>query len=190
MKVIEKKRKTAETEVSVKISDSNEIIINTGIGFFDHMLKLLAFHGNLGLEILAQGDLDTGMHHTVEDIGIVLGQALAELWQGKKGFNRYGHILLPMDEALLAIACDISGRPFLSLQCNFLTPIIAGFPVELVEEFFRALTYNAKLTLHIYQLAGVNTHHIIEAIFKGCGRVLKQCFDGDEELIPSTKGVL
>ncbi len=190
MELISKERITKETKITIKITDDQAIAINTGNGFFDHMLTLFAFHAGMGLAIDAAGDVATGMHHTVEDIGITLGQVLAELWGDKKGFARYGSKALPMDEALILIACDLSGRSYFECDAAYTLPIIADFPVELVEEFFRALVNNAKITLHIRQMAGRNTHHIIEAIFKCFGQVLAQCMELKGDRIPSSKGVL
>ncbi len=186
---IEKRRKTAETDIYVGIGNS-ETSIATGNGFFDHMLNLFAFHWGITLQIKACGDYQTGLHHTVEDIGIVLGRALNELWQNKQGLHRYGHIILPMDEALVLVACDLSARPYLGFEMSCQSQTVAGFSVELVEEFLRSLVNNAQITLHIKQLAGRNTHHIIEAVFKGLGRVMKQCSQKTGAAIPSSKGVL
>lgn len=185
-----KERITKETSIRVTVADDRQISIRTGNGFFDHMLTLFAFHAGIGLTVEADGDLETGMHHTVEDVGITLGLALAESWGDKRGLARYGSKALPMDEALILIACDLSGRPYLACDAVCPTPMLAGFPTELVEEFFRALVSNAGLTLHIRQLAGRNTHHIIEAIFKCFGQVLAQCMTVKGDRIPSTKGVL
>ena len=188
------KRQTKETNISVSLSIDGEgcSSVETGIGFFDHMLILWAKHGLFDLTIKAEGDLFIDGHHTVEDCGIVLGQAIAKCLGDKRGIRRYGTTTLPMDEALVMVSLDISGRPYLS--CELALPCISlgGFETELVEEFLRALVVNAGLTLHIRQLAGKNTHHIIEAVFKALGRVLDEATGIDPRVagIPSTKGVL
>lgn len=186
-------RKTGETEVSVAIDlDGGDVSVATGVGFLDHMLELLGRHGRLGLRIEASGDLETGAHHTVEDVGIALGQALDRALGDRSGIVRYGYIAVPMDEALGMCAIDISGRP-LCLYAADLPPVsIAGFDAELAEEFFRAVATNAKLTLHLGTRYGSNAHHMIEACFKAFARALRQAvaIDPDESGVPSTKGTL
>lgn len=191
---VELKRITAETSISIKLDldGQGEFKGSSGIGFFDHMLNLLAHHSGFNISLEAKGDLEVDGHHTVEDIGIVLGQALAQTLGDKAGIRRYGHMLLPMDEALLMLALDLSGRPFLSYDVPLLSAKVGNFDTELVEEFVRALVTNGGLTLHVKLLAGKNTHHIIEAVFKGLGRVLRTAVAYDEKAqgIPSTKGML
>jgi imidazoleglycerol-phosphate dehydratase len=156
------------------------------------MLDLLARHGRLGLEITAEGDLETGAHHTVEDIGIALGQALDEALADRTGIRRFGDRAVPMDEALATCAIDISGRPFIRFESDLPPVSIAGFDTELAEEFFRALATNAKLTLHIETRYGTNAHHMVEACFKAFARALRDAVDIDPEQVgvPSTKGTL
>jgi imidazoleglycerol-phosphate dehydratase len=188
-------RKTGETDVRVDLDlDGGEPgTLRTGVGFFDHMLDLLARHGRLGLGVSVQGDLETGAHHTVEDTGIVLGQALAEALGDRRGIRRYGHAVVPMDEARAACAIDISGRPYCSVEGLDLPPgAIAGFEHEAAEEFFRAVASAARLTLHVELQAGTNAHHMIEACFKAFARALRVAvaIDPDETGVPSTKGTL
>ncbi len=186
-------RKTGETEVRVGLAlEGGEVKVSTGVGFFDHMLELLGRHGRLGLAVEATGDLQTGAHHTVEDVGIAIGQALDEALGDRAGIRRYGYTAVPMDEALGMCAIDISGRP-LCLFGSDLPPVsIAGFDAELAEEFFRAVASNAKLTLHIGTRYGSNTHHLIESMFKAFARALREAvaIDPDEDGVPSTKGTL
>jgi len=165
--------------------------IHTGIGFFDHMLELFAFRAGFALEVNCQGDLHVDGHHTVEDVGICLGQALAAALGDKVGITRYGTASIPMDESLAHCTLDISGRGFLVFNAALPAPIVGGFDTELVEEFFRALAHNAGITLHINLAYGSNTHHIIEAIFKAFGCALGQavCKTGLDS-VSSTKGVL
>ena len=186
-------RKTSETEVTLALDlDGGEVAAATGIGFFDHMLELLGRHAGLALRVEARGDLDTGAHHTVEDVGIVLGQALDKALGDRSGINRYGDAMVPMDESLGACAIDISGRPFCSFDSTVLPTTIGGFETELTEEFFRAVANNARLTLHLRVLEGANAHHKIEACFKAFARALRQAvaIDKTESGIPSTKGML
>ena len=186
-------RRTGETDVSVELSlDGGEVAVSTGVGFFDHMLDLLGRHGRLGLRVEAKGDLETGAHHTVEDVGIALGQALDEALGDRAGIRRYGDAVVPMDEALGMCAIDISGRPLCLFGCDLPPVSIAGFDAELAEEFFRAVSSNAKLTLHIGTRYGTNTHHLIEAMFKAFARALREAvaIDPDEDGVPSTKGTL
>jgi imidazoleglycerol-phosphate dehydratase len=186
-------RETSETRVRVELSlDGGEVAPSTGVGFFDHMLDLLGRHGRLGLRVEASGDLETGAHHTVEDVGIALGQALDRALADRSAIRRYGHAVVPMDEALGECAIDISGRPYCRFDAELPAVSIAGFDAELAEEFFRALSANAKLTLHVGARSGTNAHHLIEACFKAFARALRQAvaLDPDEPSVPSTKGTL
>lgn len=186
-------RKTGETDVSLSLAlDGGEVSISTGVGFFDHMLELLGRHGRLGLVVNATGDLETGAHHTVEDVGIAFGQALDRALGERAGIRRYGYTAVPMDEALGICAIDVSGRP-LCLFGSDLPPVsIAGFDTELTEEFFRAVASNARLTVHLGTRYGSNAHHMIEACFKAFARALREAvaIDPDERGVPSTKGTL
>ncbi len=189
------RRTTAETDItlSLTLDGTGMTDINTGCGFLDHMLTLLARHGRMDLSVTCKGDTDVDDHHTVEDIGICLGQALAEALEEKRGINRYGSMLLPMDEALIAAALDLSGRSYLGFDLVIPTEKVGTFDTELVKEFFMAFTRQAACTLHLKQLAGENSHHIIEGSFKAFGRVLRQAVAVDPDAadeIPSTKGVL
>jgi imidazoleglycerol-phosphate dehydratase len=186
-------RETKETKVRLRLDlDGGDAAISTGVGFLDHMLELLARHGRLGLELEATGDLETGAHHTTEDVGICLGQAIDEALADRAGIRRYGSALLPMDEALGECAIDISGRPFLAFDAALPDVTIAGFDTELAEEFFRAVSSNAKMTVHIWVRSGSNAHHMIEASFKAFARALREAvsIDPDESGVPSTKGTL
>ena len=188
------KRTTGETsvQVSLNLDGKGEFQGSTGVGFLDHMLHLWARHGLFDLALEATGDLQVDAHHTVEDIGICLGQAFDAALGKKTGINRYGSAILPMDEALVMAAVDISGRPFFAYDVKTGSWLVGELPVELVPEFFRAFANNAGLTLHIKLLAGANSHHIIEAVFKGCGRALRQAvaLSGLADEVPSTKGSL
>jgi imidazoleglycerol-phosphate dehydratase len=186
-------RKTKETQIELRLDlDGGEARIATGVGFLDHMLELLARHGRLGLELEAQGDLATGAHHTTEDVGICLGQAIDEALADRAGIRRYGSATVPMDEALAECAIDISGRPLCEFGADLPDVAIAGFDSELTEEFFRAVSNNAKLTLHLRVRYGSNAHHMIEAAFKAFARALREAvsLDPDESGVPSTKGTL
>src|SRR3954464_6830995 len=189
-------RRTGETDVSLTLglSGTGAGTRETGVGFFDHMLDLLARHGRLDLEVKVTGDLQTGSHHTVEDTGIVLGQALDQALGDRRGIVRYGHATIPMDEARAAATPDISGRPFARVGGFEPLPAgeIAGFEHEAAEEFFRAVATTAKLTLHLQLQAGTNAHHMIEACFKALARALRQAtaIDPNEQGVPSTKGTL
>jgi imidazoleglycerol-phosphate dehydratase len=187
-------RRTRETDVTVSLGlDGGAICdISTGIGFLDHMLELFAAHGRFDLEVKAVGDLQTGGHHTVEDVGICLGSAVAEALGDNRGIVRYGSVQLPMDESLALVSLDISGRPFLAYNVDLSHAHIGGFDTDLALEFFQAFVNNARMTLHIRLLAGSNPHHIIEAVFKGFGRALDQATRIDPRVhdVPSTKGVL
>jgi imidazoleglycerol-phosphate dehydratase len=187
-------RKTGETDVTVAVAlDGGDVSISTGVGFFDHMLELLGRHGRLGLSVEATGDLQTGAHHTVEDVGIAFGQALDEALGNRAGIRRYGDAVVPMDESLGVCAIDISGRPLCVYGSPDLPPVtIAGFDAELAEEFFRAVAANAKLTLHVGTRHGSNAHHLIESMFKAFARALREAvaIDPGEDGVPSTKGTL
>jgi imidazoleglycerol-phosphate dehydratase len=186
-------RKTRETEVVLSLDlDGGEVSTQTGVGFLDHMLELLGRHGRLGLQVTASGDLETGAHHTVEDVGIAFGQALDQALGDRAGIRRYGYTAVPMDEALGMCAIDISGRPLCLFGADLPPVSIAGFDAELAEEFFRAVASNAKLTLHIGTRYGSNAHHMIEACFKAFARALREAvaIDPGEDGVPSTKGTL
>ena len=187
-------RKTKETEIRcrLELDGQGRTEVATGIPFFDHMLTLLGFHAGFDLELSAQGDLEVDFHHTVEDVGIVLGQCLRVAAGDKAGLQRYASLHLPMDEALALVALDWSGRPLLAYQAPRLADKIGQFPFELVQEFCRALATHDGLTLHVYVLAGDNAHHVSEAIFKGLGRALGEASRVDPRRggVPSTKGTL
>ncbi|QKY71149.1 imidazoleglycerol-phosphate dehydratase HisB [Lentibacillus sp. CBA3610] len=187
-------RKTAETAISadVNLDGKGTSQVDTGVGFLDHMLTLMTKHGLFDLTLSCDGDLDVDQHHTVEDTGIVLGQAFKEALGDKSGITRYATVTTPMDEALSFISVDISGRPYLVYHVNGLKDKVGDFDTELVEEFFRAFVNHAGVTLHINLSYGSNSHHIIESIFKGFGRALDQAVSLNERIdgIPSTKGAL
>ncbi|EKO1911517.1 imidazoleglycerol-phosphate dehydratase HisB [Clostridium botulinum] len=187
-------RKTSETEVKSKINlyGEGKYDIKTGIGFFDHMLNLMARHGLIDVKLEAKGDLRVDSHHTVEDVGIVLGQGFKEALGDKKGIRRYGTSFVPMDEALASVSIDISGRPYIVCDFNFTVEKLGEMDTELVEEFLRALAFNAGITLHARILYGKNNHHMIEAVFKALGRALREAVDIDEKIngVMSTKGTL
>lgn len=195
MRTIEINRKTAETDISLSLNldGKGESRIDSGCGFLNHMLTLFAKHGRFDLDVTCNGDIDVDYHHTVEDIGIVLGQAFEKALGDKKGIIRYGSMVLPMDETLILSAVDISGRSFLGYDLKIPTEKVGDFDTELCEEFFLAFTRNFPVSLHIKQLEGKNSHHIIEGTFKSVARSLKQAVRIDAEFadeIPSTKGVL
>jgi imidazoleglycerol-phosphate dehydratase len=187
-------RKTSETEVKSEINlyGEGKYDIKTGIGFFDHMLNLMARHGLIDLKLEAKGDLQVDSHHTVEDVGIVLGQSFKEALGDKKGIKRYGTSFVPMDEALASVSIDLSGRPYIVCDFNFTVEKLGEMDTELVEEFLRALAFNAGITLHARVLYGKNNHHMIEAVFKALGRALREAVDKDERIngVMSTKGTL
>lgn len=187
-------RKTKETDIALQLSlDGNGAgVRETGVGFFDHMLDLLALHGRIDLAVKVSGDLQTGAHHTVEDTAIVLGQALDAALGQRGGINRYGAATVPMDEARASCAIDISGRPFTLFEAGLPGGTTGGFEHELTEEFFRALANAAKLTVHMRVEAGSNAHHMIEAAFKAFGRALREAvtIGPDATFMPSTKGTL
>ena len=195
MRKAETERKTKETEIvlSIDIDGKGRSEIETGIGFFDHMLTLFAMHGGFDLKIKCKGDLEVDGHHTVEDVGIALGEAFNKAKKKKKGITRYGDKTVPMDEALNLAAVDISGRGYLNFDAFIPTEKIGEFDSELVEEFFAAFTRSAKITLHIVQMAGENSHHIAEGIFKAVARALREAVKVQpefKEILPSTKGVI
>ncbi len=188
-------RKTKETDIqlSLTLDGAGRADIDTGVGFLNHMLELLAFHSGFDLTVRCKGDTWVDDHHTVEDIGIALGQALLDALGDKKGITRYGNFLLPMDEALVLVAVDLSGRDTLGYQVQLPTEKVGTFDTELVKEFMLGFVRNAKACLHFHQLAGENTHHIIEAMVKGLGRALRQAVTIDPtraEETPSSKGIL
>lgn len=188
-------RETSETAITVALGLDGEgrADIATGIGFLDHMLTALARHGLFNLKVRAKGDLHIDFHHTTEDVGIVIGQCLRQALGDKRGIRRYGAAVIPMDEALAEAAVDISGRPFLAWSVSFAQPKIGEMDTELFEEFFRALAFNAGITLHVTQKAGTNAHHVAEACFKALARALREAVEPDPRAIgaiPSTKGVL
>lgn len=195
MRTAEITRKTAETDILLRLNldGTGKSIIDTGCGFFDHMLTLFARHGRFDLQVECKGDTYVDYHHTVEDIGIVLGKAFAQALGEKRGIVRYGNFILPMDESLIMSAVDISGRAYLGFALDIPAQKVGDFDTELVEEFFIAFCHNAALNLHIRQLAGSNSHHIIEGTFKSVARSLRAASAIDEAFsdeIPSTKGVL
>ncbi|MBI3465632.1 MAG: imidazoleglycerol-phosphate dehydratase HisB [Planctomycetes bacterium] len=188
------RRKTAETEVKLELNldGSGESHIATGVGFFDHMLTLLARHAAFDLSVQAAGDLHVDQHHTVEDVGICLGQALRQALADKAGIHRYGHFTLPMEETLVTSSVDLSGRYFLVFQATFGSPKIGEFDSELVEDFWQAVAANALMNLHVMLHYGRNNHHISEAIFKATARALRMAVEADPRMpgVPSTKGTL
>lgn len=187
-------RRTGETQVSIDINLDGQgaVRIETGVGFLDHMLHLMARHGCFDLKAVAKGDLHIDSHHTVEDVGLTLGQALKQALGDKAGIRRYGHAIVPMDETLATVAVDLSGRPFLAWKAQIPNVMLGVFPAELGEEFFRAFSNSAQINLHAIVHHGSNTHHQLEALFKATGRALRiACeFDPRASGIPSTKGVL
>ena len=195
MRISEINRKTNETDISLKLNIDGTGVSNiqTGCGFLDHMLTLFSRHSRCDLDVKCVGDTYVDYHHTVEDIGIVLGKAVAECLGEMRGIKRYGSFILPMDESLILTAIDISGRSYLGFNLNIPTQRVGDFDTELVREFFEAFVRNSNITLHINQLEGYNSHHIIEGAFKSVARSLKEAVSIDEKFkseIPSTKGVL
>lgn len=195
MRTAEIKRNTAETKISLSLNldGTGKSQIATGCGFMDHMLTLFASHGRFDLAVSCEGDTWVDDHHTVEDVGICLGKAFSEALGDKRGITRYGSFILPMDEALIMTAADISGRSCLCYDLQISTQKIGSFDTELVEEFFLAFIRNCPMSLHIRKMAGCNSHHIVEGCFKSVARTLKQAVKIDQEFayeIPSTKGVL
>ncbi len=199
-------RETTETKIRIELNldERNEVSINSGSGFFNHMLTLFAMHGNFGLRVECNGDVDVDFHHSAEDIGIALGKCFKDALGDKRGIQRYGDIILPMDEALILCALDFSGRSFLNYDVNLPATklfdnadekpcLIGSFDAELVEEFFMAFVRTAEMTLHLKQLEGKNSHHIVECVFKAFGRAIKKAVAIDESTkneIPSTKGMI
>lgn len=185
-------RQTAETDIhcQLNLDGSGHCQVSTGIGFFDHMMNLFAFHGGFDLVLEADGDLDVDDHHTIEDCGIALGQAFKKALGERTGIERYGFFLLPMDESLAEISLDISGRPYLVFNCEFSRDQIGMMATEMVEEFMRAFAINAGITLHVNLRYGNNDHHKAEAIFKGLGHALKNAVTVSSDRVMSTKGML
>lgn len=188
-------RNTLETQITAKVNldGSGQGKLATGVPFLDHMLDQIVRHGLIDIDIEAQGDLHIDAHHTVEDAGITLGQALARAWGDKKGLTRYGHSYVPLDEALTRVVIDLSGRPGLSFNVEFTRATIGGFDVDLIAEFFQGLVNHAGMTLHIDNLRGKNAHHQAETIFKAFGRALRMAVTPDPRMagaLPSTKGAL
>ncbi len=193
MSKVEVSRKTRETDIKVvlDLEGKGECNINVDIGFFKHMLDSFCRHSGIFLNIIADGDLEVDFHHTVEDVGIVLGMAIDKALNDKKGINRFGWAIVPMDDSLSTVAIDLSGRPYLIYNVKFPTEKIKDFDVELFKEFFKALSDNAKMNLHILNNYGDNSHHIIESIFKAFAKAFKMAITkGNSNIIPSTKGVL
>lgn len=188
-------RNTLETQITVEINldGTGESSFDTGVPFLEHMMQQIARHGMVDLDIVSKGDLHIDDHHTVEDIGITLGQAFKQAVGDKKGICRYGHAYVPMDEALSRVAIDLSGRPGLIMEVPFTRAVVGGFDVDLFEEFFRGFINHAMVTVHIDNLRGKNTHHQIETVFKAFGRALRMAIEMDERMAgvtPSTKGSL
>jgi imidazoleglycerol-phosphate dehydratase len=188
-------RNTLETQITVKLDldGAGKAVLSTGIGFFDHMLNQVARHAMLDLEVAAQGDLHIDAHHTVEDVGITLGQAFARALGDKKGLRRYGHAYVPLDEALSRVVIDLSGRPGLEYNIKFARALIGEFDVDLIHEFFQGFVNHAQVTLHVDNLKGSNAHHQAETAFKAFGRALRVAVEPDPRmagLLPSTKGSL
>lgn len=187
-------RVTKETDIKMNLNldGSGRADVDTGIGFFDHMLQGFAKHGFFDLDCMIKGDLEVDAHHTVEDAGIVLGQAIKEAVGDKKGIKRYGFFILPMDDALALCAVDLCGRPYFEFDCTFPTEKVGEMDTELIREFFYAVSYTAEMNLHIRMFSGVNSHHMIEAIFKAFAKALDQAISYDERItdVLSTKGTL
>jgi len=192
MAVLERETRETHITLSLNLDGTGRYAIETGIPFLDHMLTLFAVHGLFDLEVRAMGDLEVDAHHTVEDLGIVLGQAISEALGERRGIVRYGEATLPMDESLVGVYLDLSNRPYLCYQVSFSASKTGTFDLELVEEFFRAVSQNAGMTLHIHKVCGKNGHHIVEAIFKGFARALDAAIRVGRggKKIPSSKGVL
>ena len=192
MRTSEITRKTKETDITLKLDlDGGEVKVSTGIGFFDHMLNSFATHGGFGLELCCKGDLEVDGHHTVEDVGIVLGKAFCEALGDKSSIERFGSFYVPMDEALAFASVDVSGRPFLVFDADFPQEMCGDFDCSLTVEFMRALAFNAGITLHIRSVYGDNSHHITEALFKAAAHALKAAVAQNDSGKPlSTKGVL
>lgn len=193
-RIAEVKRKTKETDIYMQMNLDGEgrSSINTGIGFFDHMLEGFSKHGFFDLIVEVKGDLNVDGHHTVEDSGIVLGSIIKEAVHDKKGIKRYGHFILPMDDALALCAVDLCGRPYLQFDCHFPQNMVGSFDTSLVREFFYAVSYSAAMNIHIKMLSGENSHHMIEAVFKAFAKALDEAVSIDERIkdVLSTKGSL
>ena len=185
-------RKTNETNINLKINlDGNGTsVVKTEVGFLNHMISLLAFHSNIDIELDSKGDIEVCDHHLIEDIGIALGRSINEALGDKKGIKRYGTFFLPMDESLVMVSLDISGRSYLHFEAGFKRESIGNFSTEMVKEFFRAVAFNSGITLHIKVLYGENDHHKIEGIFKCVGRALKEAINIEGNIIPSSKGII
>lgn len=194
MRQAEVKRETKETkqEIRLNLDGEGRSRIQTGIAFFDHMLEQIARHGQIDLDIVCEGDLEVDGHHTIEDTGLALGQALAEALGDKAGITRYGSSYVPMDETLARVVLDLSGRPFLYFDANFPYDYLGAYACEMTKEFFRAVAVKSGMTLHMEILHGENAHHMTEALYKAFGRALRQAVTTDPKVrgIPSTKGVL
>jgi imidazoleglycerol-phosphate dehydratase len=194
MKAVKKERKTLETEIKIQLDPVGEFIeksvINTEIGFLNHMLELFAYHSGIKIQIEARGDLEVDFHHTVEDIGIVLGETLDEALGERKGISRYGEATIPMEDALTQVVIDLARRPYFYYEVKFPTEKIGNFDTELIEEFLKALAINGKFTLHVRNFYGRNSHHIAESIFKALAYALKRALQPVTTDILSTKGVL
>ena len=189
---IERETKETQISLSLDLDGSGEGVIDTGIGFFNHMLELLKKHALIDLSVKATGDLDVDYHHTVEDVGLVLGKALNEALGSRKGLTRYGFASVPMDEALCETSLDLGGRPFLVMQCPMKHCMVKDFEVKLVEEFFRAVSVESRSNIHLRQIYGDEAHHVCEGFFKSFARALRQAVSADprEKGVPSSKGVL
>jgi len=189
---VERKTKETDIQLSLCLDGSGKQSISTGIGFLDHMLSLFSAHGRFDLDLVCKGDLNVDVHHTAEDVGIVLGRAISDALAGREGIKRYGSSLIPMDESLALAALDLSNRPFLHFDVPFTTDRIGEMDTEMFEEFFRAVAVNGGMTLHIKLFHGKNNHHIIEAVFKAFARALREAVTVDPTLsgVNSTKGVL
>lgn len=187
---IERNTKETQIKIELNLDGSGKADISTGVGFFDHMLTLFAFHGQIDLTIKATGDLEVCDHHLVEDTGIALGMAFLKCLEDKKGIRRYGNAFVPMDESLACVNLDISGRSFLVYHMDYVRETIGNFSLEMVEEFLRAFSNESRTTLHARVLYGKNDHHKVEALFKAFGRAVKEAKTIDGDTLPSTKGVL
>lgn len=190
---IERNTKETKIKMTLNLDGSGDAHIQTGIGFMDHMLELLAFHGEFDLNVECQGDIQVDSHHSVEDLGIVLGMCIKEALGDKKGIVRYGQMSIPMDEAMVTTTLDLSGRPYLVYNANLPMPVLGNYETEMTKEFFKAVSDQALITLHIHENYGENTHHIIEAMFKSFARALKQAVSIDEKnknKVVSSKGIL
>ena len=192
MRIAAVDRKTTETAIELKLNLDGEgkRSVKTGVGFFDHMLELFAFHGRFDLEVLCQGDLHVDAHHTIEDLGILLGKAMDEALGDRQGIARYASNFIPMDETLCHTVLDVSGRPYHVFKASFATPAAGAFPTQMTGHFFETVAFNAKLTLHQNVSYGSNDHHLIEALFKGFGKACAEAFRIVDSRIPSSKGCL